>query len=99
MELEDIKNRLNMLDQKMDNMSFMLVNVAKAEEKIKHQENSLSLILSKLEAMDARQRTVEQTAHDNAYRLAGMYRFFWIMISTVTTALAGSIVFFNQHNP
>ena len=96
MNSPEVEKRLGKIEEKIDKLADIVVSVALAEEKIRHCETSLNLILEKLNDIDIRQREIEKKSTENDQKLSGMYRFFWILVSTVTTALAGSIILFNH---
>ena len=90
----DELHRLDRIEEKIDKLSDAIVLLARAEEKIHHLQDRLTVALSKLNDFDDRIRFVESRSLDNQLKLTSMTKFLWIIITGVVGAVTGSIAMF-----
>ncbi len=88
--MTDLSDRLDRIDVKLDKLSEAVSQLARIEERISHQTESMGQIDSRLNDMEARIRTLELQGSSRGVLLAGIERFGWIVIS----ALIGVAAFF-----
>lgn len=92
---KDEAGRLDRIEEKIDKLSEAIVSLARAEEKIHNLEGSLETALQKLSSIDERIRSVESKSNDNEQKLSAFSKFFWVIVTAVAGAVAGSIAMFN----
>ena len=88
--MTDLSDRLDRIDVKLDKLSEAVSQLARIEERISHQTESMGQIDSRLNDMEARIRTLELQSSSRGVLLAGIERFGWIVIS----ALIGVAAYF-----
>ncbi|WP_067582781.1 hypothetical protein [Endozoicomonas ascidiicola] len=79
--MTDLSDRLDRIDVKLDKLSEAVSQLARIEERIAHQTESMGQIDSRLNDMEARIRTLELQGSSRGILLAGIERFGWIVIS------------------
>ena len=88
--MTDLSDRLDRIDVKLDKLSEAVSQLARIEERISHQTESMGQIDSRLNDMEARIRTLELQSSSRGVLVAGIERFGWIVIS----ALIGLAAYF-----
>jgi len=94
MEEKEVNHRLEQIEIKVDRLNSVLVSQARAEEKIGYLETTIPLILEKLEKMDLRSREFEKKTDQTEQRVAGISKFFWMVVTTVITVGIGTILMY-----
>lgn len=92
---KDEANRLDRIEEKIDKLSEAIISLARAEEKIHNLEDTVGRALEKLSVTDERIRAIESKSNENERKLSAFSKFFWVMVTAVAGAVAGSIAMFN----
>ena len=90
MSTESVRARLERMENKMDKMADAIVALARVEERIVGIEQNAALVMKQIVAIDSRmnesekrQIHLELEQVKDANVLAGLKKFFWLLVSAI----------------
>ena len=93
--MTDLSDRLDRIDVKLDKLSEAVSQLARIEERISHQTESMGQIDTRISDMESRIRALEFQSNSRGVVISYFERFGWIL---VTTAIGLAGLFFQDMN-
>lgn len=81
-------SRLHQIEKKLDNITEIMIAMARTEEKIVNLENDKTFLMETIIKIDERLDTAEKRLDESEVTIRVINRLFWI----TATALAGGLV-------
>lgn len=86
-EPNEINNRFDRIETKLDKLSEAMVSLARTEEKIMSMETDRSNQIQRMNRFSEKLDTIEKKCDDNARTVATINKLFWLVASAVIAIL------------
>ena len=84
--IDDVSNRLDKLESKIDRLADAVITIARIEERVTTVLKQNDRFIMRLDRLEDRVETVEQTAKLNKKDVSNGERVFWVVFSAVIAA-------------
>ena len=85
--IDDVSNRLDKLDTKIDKLADAIVAIARIEERVTTVLKQNDRFILRMDRLEDRVETVEQKAIVNAKGINMFERLFWIGVSAIASII------------
>ena len=92
-EPNEINNRFDRIETKLDKLSEAMVSLARTEEKIMSMENDRANQMQRMNRFSEKLDTIEKKCDDNARTVATINKLFWLVASAVIAILVKEFMF------
>ena len=85
--IDDVSNRLDKLDSKIDKLADAIVAIARIEERVTTVLKQNDRFIMRMDRLENRVETVEQIAIVNSKGINMFERLFWIGVSAIASII------------
>ena len=85
--IDDVSNRLDKLESKIDRLAEAVITIARIEERVTTVLKQNERFIMRLDRLEDRVETVEQTTKLNKKDVSKGERVFWVVCSAVIAAI------------